>query len=348
MSVISLEGVRKTYTLAESEFLALDNVSLSVGAGTIQGIIGFSGSGKTTLLRCLSRLEAVDAGRVVVDGADLAHLDGEALRLARRRLGIVFQQYHLLRSRTVGQNVALPLELAGLNRIAISSRVKELLTWFDLGGKRDAYLSQLSGGQRQRVAIARALATKPSVLLSDEPTSALDAETTASVLETLQRVRDEMGVTIVLVTHELNAVRTICDRVAVLDQGRVVEQTTVPDLFLRPSSDAARRLLGHNDALTRLRTLIGENHRLSGASFLSLQLVGVSAEAPLLTQAARYFGIDLQVLHGEIGRLRDVRYGNLLVAVHGEAAPAASAIQFLEENGAVVTRLNPYDGETNA
>jgi len=348
MSAISLEGIRKTYTLAQSEFVALDAVSLSVETGTIQGIIGFSGSGKTTLLRCISRLESVDAGRVVVDGADLAHLGGEALRLARRRLGIVFQQYHLLRSRTVAENVALPLELAGLNRVAIDSRVKELLKWFDLGGKRDAYLSQLSGGQRQRVAIARALATKPSVLLSDEPTSALDAETTASVLETLQRVRDEMGVTIVLVTHELNAARAICDRVAVLDQGRIVEQATVPDLFLRPSSAAARRLLGHNDALARLRTLVGENHRLSDASFLSLELVGVSAESPLLTQAARYFGIDLQVLHGEIGRLRDVPYGNLLVAVHGEAASVANAIQFFEENGSVVTRLNPYDGETNA
>lgn len=348
MSAISLEGIRKTYTLAQSEFVALDDVSLSVETGAIQGIIGFSGSGKTTLLRCISRLESVDAGRVVVDGADLAHLDGEALRLARRRLGIVFQQYHLLRSRTVAENVALPLELAGLKRAAIDSRVKELLKWFDLGGKRDAYLSQLSGGQRQRVAIARALATKPAVLLSDEPTSALDAETTASVLETLRRVRDEMGVTIVLVTHELNAVRAICDRVAVLDQGRIVEQATVPDLFLRPSSDAARRLLGHNDSLARLRALIGENHRLSSASFLSLQLVGVSAESPLLTQAARYFGIDLQVLHGEIGRLRDVPYGNLLVAVNGEAAPIASAIQFLEENGAVITRLNPYDGESSA
>lgn len=348
MPAISLEGVRKTYTLAQSEFLALDDVSLSVEAGTIEGIIGFSGSGKTTLLRCISRLEAVDAGRVVVDGADLAHLNGEALRVARRRLGIVFQQYHLLRSRTVAENVALPLELAGCNRTDIGSRVKELLKWFDLREKRDAYLSQLSGGQRQRVAIARALATKPSVLLSDEPTSALDAETTASVLETLQRVRDEMGVTILLVTHELNAVRAICDRVAVLDGGRIVEQKTVPDLFLRPSSDAARRLLGHNDAQLRLQTLIEENHRLVDAVFLSLQLVGVSAESPLLTQAARFFGIDLQVLHGEIGRLRNVPYGNLIVAAHGEAGPIANAIQFLEENGAIVARLNPRNVEGNA
>lgn len=348
MSAISLEGVRKTYTLAQSEFLALDDVSLSVEAGTIQGIIGFSGSGKTTLLRCISRLEAVDAGRIVVDGADLAHLEGEALRVARRRLGIVFQQYYLLRSRTVAENVALPLGLAGLDRSAIDSRVEELLRWFDLSGKRDAYLSQLSGGQRQRVAIARALATKPSVLLSDEPTSALDAETTASVLETLQRVRDEMGVTILLVTHELNAIRAICDRVAVLDGGRIVEQTTVPDLFLRPSSDAARRLLGQNEAVIRLRELLGENHRPVDAVFLSLQLVGVSAEAPLLTQAARRFGIDLQVLHGEIGRLRNVPYGNLIVAAHGEAGPLSDAITFLRENGAIVARLNPSDGERNA
>jgi len=348
MSAISLEGVRKTYSLAQKEFRALDDVSLSVEAGTIQGIIGFSGSGKTTLLRCISRLETVDAGRVIVDGADLAHLDGPTLRVARRRLGIVFQQYHLLRSRTVAENVALPLELAGLNRVAISARVKELLEWFGLSGKHDAYLSQLSGGQRQRVAIARALATKPSVLLSDEPTSALDAETTASVLETLQRVRDEMGVTILLVTHELGAVRAICDRVAVLDRGRIVEQATVPDLFLRPTSDAARRLLGQSDPFTHLQTLIGENHFPADTVFLSVQLVGASAERALLTEAARHSGIDLHILHGEIGRLRGVAYGNMIVSANGEAASVTSAIRFLQEGGAVVTRLDPQSKGTTA
>lgn len=341
MPAISLEGVRKTYSLGHVEFRALDDVSLSVEAGTIQGIIGFSGSGKTTLLRCISRLETPDAGRVIVDGADLAHLDGSALRVARRRLGIVFQQYHLLRSRTVAENVALPLELAGLNRPAIAARVKELLEWFDLGGKRDAHVSQLSGGQRQRVAIARALATKPAVLLSDEPTSALDAETTASVLETLQRVRDDMGITILLVTHELSAVRAICDRVAVLDRGRIVEQATVQNLFLRPASDAARRLLGQGDELALLQALLAENHATPGSVFLSLHLVGTSAERPLLTEAARHSGADLHLLHGEIGRLRNVAYGNLIVGVRGEAAPVASAIRFLQEGGAVVTRIDP-------
>jgi D-methionine transport system ATP-binding protein len=348
MSAISLEGVRKTYSLGQAEFRALDDVSLSVEAGTIQGIIGFSGSGKTTLLRCISRLETPDAGRVIVEGADLAHLDGPALRVARRRLGIVFQQYHLLRSRTVAENIALPLELAGLNRISIATRVDELLEWFALGGKRDAYLSQLSGGQRQRVAIARALATKPAVLLSDEPTSALDTETTASVLDTLRRVRDEMGVTILLVTHELSAVRAICDRVAVLDRGRITEQATVQDLFLRPSSEAARRLLGQTEPLAQLHTLVGENHIPTDSVFLSLQLIGPSAERPLLTEAARHSGADLQLLHGEVGKLRDVAYGNLIVAVHGEAGSVASAIRFLQEGGASVTRIDPRSGGTGA
>ncbi|WP_172838152.1 methionine ABC transporter ATP-binding protein [Terriglobus roseus] len=334
--------------MAQVEFRALDDVSLSVEAGTIQGIIGFSGSGKTTLLRCISRLERVDAGRVVVDGADLAHLDGAALRIARRRLGIVFQQYHLLRSRTVAENVALPLELAGIGRTAIAARVGELLEWFGLNGKRDAYLSQLSGGQRQRVAIARALATKPAVLLSDEPTSALDAETTASVLETLQRVRDEMGITIILVTHELNAVRAICDKVAVLDHGRIVEQVSVPDLFLRPSSDAARRLLGLPNSPDYVRMLIGESKLPADSILLSLQLAGASAELPLLTQAARYFGIDLHVVHGEVGRLRDVPYGNLIVVARGEAGPIARAVKFLRENGAAVNPLDSHDGGNRA
>jgi len=239
--------------------------------------------------------------------------------------------------------VALPLELAGLGRTAIGARITELLEWFGLSGKRDAYLSQLSGGQRQRVAIARALATKPAVLLSDEPTSALDAETTASVLETLKRVRDEMGITILLVTHELGAVRAICDRVAVLDRGRIVEQASVPDLFLRPSSDAARRLLGQNDSLPYVRTLMGESQLPANSIVLSLRFIGASAESPLLTQAARYFGVDLHVLHGEVGRIRDVAYGTMIVTARGEAGSVASVIQFLEENGASVTRLNPHD-----
>ncbi len=228
---------------------ALSGVSLTVAPSLIQGIIGFSGAGKSTLLRCITRLEEPDEGRVMIDGLDLAHLHGAELRAARRRLGVVFQQLYLLRSRTTAGNIALPLELAGAPSSRIRERVQELLTWFGLEDKAAQYPAQLSGGQRQRVAIARALCLNPTVLLTDEPTSALDPETTASVLEILRRVRDELKVTIVLITHELDAVRALCDRVAVLENGRIVEEETVQELLHRPVSAAARRLIGsHRNA----------------------------------------------------------------------------------------------------
>lgn len=233
----------KRYQHGEQWVEALAGVDLSVEPGTIHGIIGFSGAGKSTLLRCISRIEKPDTGRVLVTGSDLASLEGEALREARRRIGIVFQQLHLLRSRTVAGNVGLPLELLGRPKAEIDARVTELLQWFGLADRGRQFPSRLSGGQRQRVAIARALAMRPAVLLTDEPTSALDPETTALVLSLLRRVRDEFGVTILLVTHELSAVRAICDRVSVLDAGRIVEEGRVEQVLTAPRSSAAKRLL---------------------------------------------------------------------------------------------------------
>jgi D-methionine transport system ATP-binding protein len=243
-AVVVLEGVRKRYKLKSKWIDALAGVDLSVSRGVIQGIIGFSGAGKTTLLRCISRLEQPDEGRVLVAGKDLAHLKSRALREARKQIGVVFQQFHLLRSHTVAANIGLPLKLAGRPRAEIAARVQELLQWFGLADKAEQYPAQLSGGQRQRVAIARALAIHPAVLLTDEPTSALDRETTASVLELLQRIRNEFGVTILIITHEIDAVRAICDRVAVLEDGRIVEEGEVAKVLSQPESSASKRLLG--------------------------------------------------------------------------------------------------------
>ncbi len=245
-AVVVLEGVRKRYKLKSKSIDALAGVNLSVSRGAIQGIIGFSGAGKTTLLRCISRLEQPDEGRVLVAGKDLAHLKSRALREARKQIGVVFQQFHLLRSHTVVANIGLPLRLAGRSRAEIAARVQELLQWFGLEDKAEQYPEQLSGGQRQRVAIARALAIHPAVLLTDEPTSALDRETTASVLELLQRIRNEFGVTILIITHEIDAVSAICDRVAVLEDGRIVEEGEVAKVLSQPESSAAKRLLGIN------------------------------------------------------------------------------------------------------
>jgi D-methionine transport system ATP-binding protein len=243
LNAIVIESLRKRYRHKDAFVEALSGVDLRVERGSVQGVIGFSGAGKSTLLRCICALEKPDEGRILIDGADVAHLDGVELRAARRRLGVVFQQLNLLSSRTAAGNIALPMELSGVEKPRIRERVTELLDWFGLPEKAGQYPSQLSGGQRQRVAIARALSLNPSVLLTDEPTSALDPETTASVLDLLRRVRREFGVTILLITHELSAVRAICDRVAVLDAGRIVEEGTVDQLLTRPVSAAAKRLL---------------------------------------------------------------------------------------------------------
>ncbi len=241
--VLVLNSVGKIYSQGPRTISALDQVSLSIVSGTIQGIIGFSGAGKSTLLRCLSRLEKPEQGHITIAGEDLATLEGEALQKARRRIGVVFQNLHLLHSRTVEQNISLPLELASVPPSEIKERVRELLSWFGLEELATQRIAQLSGGQRQRVAIARGLALKPAVLLADEPTSALDPETTASALRLLRRVRDELGVTIVLITHEIDAVRAICDRVAVLEHGRVVEEGPVSEILHFPRNQATKRLL---------------------------------------------------------------------------------------------------------
>lgn len=257
--VLFLDSVSKFYPQNSGTMAALDNVSLRVFPGTIQGIIGFSGAGKSTLLRCLSRLEKPERGHVTVAGSDLAELEGEALQKARRQIGVVFQHLHLLRSRTVEQNIGLALELTGTSAPEIETRVRDLLRWFGLEEKAKQHISQLSGGQRQRVAIARALALKPAVLLADEPTSALDPETTASVLGLLRKIRDEFGVTIILITHEIDAVRAICDRVAVLEHGRIVEEGSVTDVFNHPQNQATKRLLVSSSELLNRATALQES-----------------------------------------------------------------------------------------
>lgn len=244
MPAVEFSQVSKRYQTKDGEVTALNNVSLVAKKGTVQGIIGFSGAGKSTLVRCITGLEKPDSGSVTVAGTNIAKATGANLRAARRNIGMISQSFHLLHSRTALKNVVLPLELAGVPRYKREQKARELLNWVGLGGRESAYPAQLSGGQRQRVAIARALAADPQVLLCDEATSALDAETTQTILALLKRVRNEFGVTIVFVTHELPAVTTLCDRVAVLDEGQVVEEGATTDVFTNPQSSAAKRLLG--------------------------------------------------------------------------------------------------------
>jgi D-methionine transport system ATP-binding protein len=227
---------------------ALDAVNLEVPAGTIHGVLGLSGAGKSTLLRCIARLEKPDAGKIVIAGTDWTSLNPAELRKERGKMGIVFQQLHLLSSRTIAANISLPLEINGAARAAIAPRVAELLEWFGIADKAKDYPAQLSGGQRQRVALARALATNPRVLLADEPTSALDPETRASVLNTLRNIREQFGITILMITHDLHSAAAICDTITVLDAGRVAESGVARQILEFPETEITRRLMAHTDS----------------------------------------------------------------------------------------------------
>jgi D-methionine transport system ATP-binding protein len=243
---IYVRGLTKRFAGAPAA--ALNGVDLTVPSATIHGVLGLSGAGKSTLLRCIARLERPDAGEVRIAGSDWTSLSDAELRRVRGKMGIVFQQLHLLASRTVAANVAFPLELQRAPRAAIASRVAELLEWFGIRDKAAQFPAQLSGGQRQRVALARALATAPSVLLADEPTSALDPETRASVLNTLGRIRDQLGVSVLIITHDLRSTAGLCDSVTILDAGCVVESGPALQVLHRPSNDITRRLLAYTQS----------------------------------------------------------------------------------------------------
>lgn len=244
--MITISGLNKQYVTPQGTMPALRNVNLQINQGDIFGIIGLSGAGKSTLIRCLNRLEEPDSGSIVIQGTDIISLPVAELRQARKKIGMIFQHFNLLDARTVRANVAFPLELSRHSRRNIAARVAEILELVGLSDKADVYPAQLSGGQKQRVGIARALANHPEVLLSDEATSALDPQTTSSILELLADINRKLGLTIVLITHEMQVIRQICSKVAVLDQGEIVEVGPVEQVFAAPASDTLRLFLAHS------------------------------------------------------------------------------------------------------
>ncbi len=319
-ATIGLEGISKVFSGTSGPGTgakALDDVSLAVAGGEIFGIIGRSGAGKSTLLRCINRLETPTAGRVLVAGEDVAPLPQDRLPALRRRIGMIFQHFNLLSAKTVFENVALPLMVAGEHRRTIRRKVDELLDLVGLADKRDAYPARLSGGQKQRVGIARALVHDPEVLLCDEATSALDPETTHAILGLLQDINCRLGPTIVLITHEMAVVRQVCDRVAVLDEGRLVEQGRVWEVFARPRADATRRLLATVTAPLP-RSLAD---RLTAAPdgdsdvVVDLRILDDGGGRPVLAELVRATGSDFQVLHGAVEEIQGRRVGRLLLAL---------------------------------
>ncbi len=335
--MITFDHVSKVYqpratrkgAAGQGPVVALDDVSLEVGQGQIFGILGRSGAGKTTLLRCLNALEPVTRGTITVDGVDWTGLRGDSLRAERRRMGTIFQHFNLLVSRTVADNVGFGLEIAGTTKAEIGPRVGELLELVGLPDKAQAYPSQLSGGQKQRVGIARALATRPSVLLMDEATSALDPATTEQILDLVKSLRDRMGLTVLLITHESDVVRRICDAAALMENGRVVEQGELLDLVADPTSRIADQLIPLGRA----------NDEVTGPSQL-LSFVNSGVNEPVLSSFTRTTGIDVAILGGSVEQIAGHKVGRLRVAFdhpHGEVDDAIIH-DFFSSRGVKVSR----------
>jgi len=322
--VIEFQNVHKTYRVAGKDIPALHPTSLAIENGQVFGLIGHSGAGKSTLLRLINRLENSSGGKIIVDGEEVTALDANGLRRFRQQVGMIYQHFNLLASKTVADNVALPLTLAGeLSGSEIDQRVAELLARVGLSDHAKKYPAQLSGGQKQRVGIARALATRPQILLCDEATSALDPQTTASVLKLLGRINRELGLTIVLITHEMDVIRRVCDRVAVLDAGHLVETGPVTEVFLHPQHPTTRRFVSESEQVDE-----GELHKdfeAVAGRIVRLTFLGADTYEPLLGRIARETGVDYNILSGRIDRIKDTPYGQLTVSLVGGDVQAAQA-----------------------
>ncbi|WP_010631836.1 methionine ABC transporter ATP-binding protein [Sporolactobacillus vineae] len=335
--MIDIQHVSKTFITGKNKVEALKDVSLKVNKGEIFGVIGYSGAGKSTLIRCVNLLEHPTSGKVLVDGTDILKLNRAGLRKLRRKIGMIFQGYNLLETANVYDNVAIPLKLEGVPKKEIKARADKYLRIVGLTDRSKAYPSQLSGGQKQRVAIARALAHEPEVLLSDEATSALDPTTTDSILELLLKVNRELGITIFLITHELNVIQRICDRVAVMEQGRIVEAGTVVDVFTQPKKQLTRQFV-RNESNFKIPDEIYKDLLKTG-ELVSLTFLGESAKDPALATLARKFEVLPSIIAGGIDQLKDQSIGNLLVHLKGETGQIHDAVAYLKAQNIIVEKV---------
>ncbi len=333
--MITINNLTKIYTGASHEVLALDNVSLSVDRGEIFGIIGLSGAGKSTLIRCINMLEKPTQGSIIVDGQDLTNLDKSKLRNARQKIGMIFQHFNLLSSRTVFDNIMFPLEIAKVPYKDAKDKVSELLDLVGLTDKAKVYPAQLSGGQKQRVGIARALANNPKILLSDEATSALDPETTRSILKLLKDINKQLDLTILLITHDMNVIKQVCDRVAVIDNSKIVEVGDVLTVFSNPGTPTSRSFINAlvknevpEDLIHNIPLESGVYTRLIRVSF-----IGKSAGEPIISSLMKSFDLQINILYGNIDRVKDTPFGNLVLELIGDAAIINEALAYLRAKG---------------
>ena len=322
--MISFSHVSKTFGTPEHPVYAVQDVSLEIREGEIFGIIGFSGAGKSTLVRCINLLERPTQGSVVVDGKEMTSLTPAQLRQARKKIGMIFQHFNLMPSRTVFGNVAYPLRGSGLSKQQVAEKVRRLLALVDIADKENAYPSQLSGGQKQRVAIARALSTSPKYLLCDEATSALDPNTTRSILELLRQINRDLGVTIIIITHEMKVIDQICDRVAVIDHSSIAEEGKVSDVFTNPQSQIARELILPQD-ISAAQT--------SGGAQLRIIFSGENAKQPVLSQLTLECQVPVNILFADTKEVEGKAYGQMLLELPCDEGQAEKVRSWLRSSG---------------
>jgi len=330
--VIRINDVSKVFKTKAASINAVQNVELNIEQGEIFGIIGYSGAGKSTLIRLLNLLEVPSSGSIKIADYDMMTLRGKELRKARQEISMIFQHFNLLWSRTVRQNIAYPLEIAGVSSAKRKERVDELIKLVGLEGRGDAYPSQLSGGQKQRVGIARALANNPKVLLCDEATSALDPKTTSQILDLLYDINQKLGLTIVLITHEMHVIHKICGRVAVMEDGKVVEQGAVLDVFRNPSEEITRAFVKQITENDESLEVIEDQLDDANGTVVKLTFVGERTEKPFVSELIRNVDIDVNILQGNIARTKDGSYGTLFISLEGSQEKVKAALAFLENH----------------
>lgn len=334
--MIEFKDISKQYELKGQTLHALNQINLQIPTGSIFGIIGYSGAGKSTLIRLINLLERPSSGRIIINGTDFTALDAKALRQERASIGMIFQHFNLMQTKTVAANIEMPMKLLGWSKAEREKRLEELLDFIDLKHKRHAFPDELSGGQKQRVGIARALANHPKILLCDEATSALDPQTTKSVLQLLKKINEEQGITIVMVTHEMDVIETVCDYVAVMEKGDVIETGSTLQIFSQPqhltTKNFIQTVLQQHLPVNILNNLENQNHN----SIYCLKFLGSSAQETVIQAVIKQFDISLNILFANMTEINGTVIGQMFIQLLGDPAQITAAIQYLRDNGVQV------------
>ncbi len=335
-TMIEFKDISKQYELKGQTLHALNQINLSIPTGSIFGIIGYSGAGKSTLIRLINLLERPSSGQIIINGTDFTALDAKTLRQERANIGMIFQHFNLMQTKTVAANIEMPMKLLGWSKAEREKRLEELLDFIDLKHKRQAFPDELSGGQKQRVGIARALANHPKILLCDEATSALDPQTTKSVLQLLKKINQEQGITIVMVTHEMDVIETVCDYVAVMEKGDVIETGSTLQIFSQPQHPTTKNfiqtVLQQHLPVNILNNLENQNHH----SIYCLKFLGSSAQETVIQAVIKQFDISLNILFANMTEINGSVIGQMFIQLLGDSAEISAAVQYLKDNGVQV------------